>query len=126
MKWGKKLSHSIGHGALFVFLLFLAVLLTGCAAPSPTERAPAYNIADYYHSDGAFSALALALEERDFGRQLDAVRGDRFVVENQAYEVLAASFSVVFYTHPSLDHATEWWIEYLETAMESGIVTIAE
>jgi len=126
MKQDKKLSHVIGHRTLLVFCTFLTVFLIGCTAPSSTEQAPAHNIADYYQPDGSFSALALALEEEDFGRKLDVGPGDRFVIGNQTYEVLAESITVVFYTHPSMDHVTQWWAEYLETAMENGIVTIVE
>ena len=117
--------------ALLIFCLLMVVFLTGCTVSPPAEQVPpeqepAYNISDYYNSDGSFSALALALEEGDSGRKLDVVRGDHFVVGNQSYEVAAESFTVIFYTFPSHDHATEWWNEYFETAADNGIVTVVE
>ena len=125
MERGKK-SSNLNRIALLVTGFFFAVSLAGCSTPSPTPsptpQEPTYIIADYYNSDGSFSDLALALEESDTNRKLDVVNGERFIVGNQAYEVLSDTYAVIFYTHSSLDQVTEWWIDYFETAADNGIV----
>ena len=136
MEWRKTPSHFAKCRAFLVLSLLLILLLTGCGAGAPKEQIPAeeqtpveeqvsaYIIADYYNADGSFSALALALEETEAGRALDAVQGERFIVGDHEFMVEADSFTFMFYTHPSVESAVEWWNDYFEVAADNGIVTV--
>ncbi|MCL1810042.1 MAG: sigma-70 family RNA polymerase sigma factor [Clostridiales bacterium] len=110
------------------------------AAPDPPEKEPVvtepeppdteppaasgkkYTIADYYDAEGGFSALGMALIERDSEKQLTVKAGDLLVVDGRQYTVLATSLTLSFYTQPSLDNAMEWWTDYLENWAASGKV----
>ena len=95
------------------------------ATQSTNKNTPTtYNISDYYNSSGKFSdfGLALTYDEKNSESQLKVKRGDFFIVGKHKYEVTAESLTVFFYTQPSLDQVTEWWIHYFESAIKSGKV----
>jgi hypothetical protein len=91
----------------------------------PAEEPPAisgntYLIDDFYHADGSFSALGLALEEKDFEKSLTVGAGDIIIVGGQQYRVTADSLALSFYTQPSLDSVVIWWTDYLNSLVDSG------
>ena len=133
LKPSKNIARFAQGKAVLIFCLLLAVWLSGCAAstpqkqptePAPGEEQAARNIADYYNADGSFSALALALEGSESARELEVKQGDCFAAQDHQYTVEAESFTFVLYTHPSLESAEAWWVDYFATAAGNGIVSV--
>jgi|GEM_PF-6750495 len=80
------------------------------------ENGTIYSIADYYTEEGSFSRRGIELAEQDSEKVLVLERGDWILVGNTQYEVVADSFTAVFYTQSSLDSAIIWWSDFLDSA----------
>ncbi|MCL2057676.1 MAG: M56 family metallopeptidase [Oscillospiraceae bacterium] len=81
----------------------------------------AHAIADYYNNeDGDFSALGLALDEDGSERTLTVNGGDTLIAGDRRYEVIVDSLALSFYTQPSHEQVVLWWIDYLDSWVESG------
>ena len=92
------------------------------AIEPPATSGSKYIITDYYDEDGGFSALGLALEEKNTEKQMTVTVGDLLIIGDQQYIVAANSLTLSFYTQPSLNNAIKWWTDYLNSWEESGKV----
>ena len=93
------------------------------STPSTNSAETIYKIADYYNADGSFSALGLALDEKDSEKVLVVKEGDIIVVENQKYSVTEESLTLSFYTQPSLDEVIDWWTDHCGSLAGNGRIT---
>jgi beta-lactamase regulating signal transducer with metallopeptidase domain len=81
-----------------------------------------YVLTDYYNNDGRFSALGLALDERNSEKVLTVSSGDILIVGGRQYEVTTQSLTLSAYPQPSLEQAIRWWTECLNGLAASGKV----
>jgi len=117
-----------------VIVLLAFIIMVWCAScagtpaneqtsmPTSVDKGTVYTIADYYDANGGFSALKSALDEENGEKVLTVKAGDRLIVGDHAYTVIAESLTIPFYTQLSLDEVLRWWTDYCESRIARGEV----
>jgi hypothetical protein len=76
--------------------------------PTPAPDGTTYNIADFYNKNG----------------QLSVKRGDIIIAGQQQYKVLSNTYTISYWSQNSLNSAVTWWISYLDSFVDSGVVVM--
>ena len=81
-----------------------------------------YIISEYYSQSGEFSSLGAVLAEQGGEKVQNVKKDDIIVVNGQKYIVIAATYTIPFYTQSSLAEVNQWWADYITDAEIRGIV----
>ena len=119
--------------AFVALILLTCSLLCACGGnnnPGGTPSTPdnpsqtTFIIANYYNTDGSFSALGQALPSDPVSgdRVLNVVVGNIVVVNGKQYRVTEPTLKLYFYTQNSMAEVNTWWVEYMNSAIERNQV----